>query len=140
MSLHAPDGWIPLISTSGVRAAIHRALKIRGYDPVARDPWYFPSMEDYVKLLVSAGFEPTHISLTPRITPLASGLYDWLELFTRHSFLKDIPEAEANVIMEEVVEHCRTDCQDASGKWAMVYMRLRFYAIKRPSDLPHEQQ
>lgn len=51
MSLHAPDGWIPLISTSGVRAAIHRALKIRGYDPVARDPWYFPSMEDYVKVI-----------------------------------------------------------------------------------------
>lgn len=126
-------------------------MRARGYDPEAHDPWYFPSMEDYVKvrgtnvwveptiltitytyyiqLLVSSGFRPTHMSLTPRITPLASGLYEWLELFVRHSFFKDLPDTEAREIMEEVVEQCRIDCQDKSGKWAMVYMRLRFSAI-----------
>lgn len=31
--------------------------------------------------------------------------------------------------MKEVEDRCRTDCQDASGKWAMVYMRLRFSAV-----------
>jgi len=35
---------------SSVRTAIHRVMRARGYDPVARDPWYFPSMEDYVKV------------------------------------------------------------------------------------------
>ncbi|KAF5382690.1 hypothetical protein D9615_002818 [Tricholomella constricta] len=34
----------------GVRGALYRALRSRGYDPVSRDPWYFPSMEDYVKV------------------------------------------------------------------------------------------
>lgn len=34
----------------GVRSAIHRALRERGYDPESVDPWYFPSMEDYVKV------------------------------------------------------------------------------------------
>lgn len=115
----------------GVRTAIHRVMKSRGYDPVACDPWYFPSMEDYVKLLVSSGFEPMHMSLTPRITPLASGLYDWLELFVRHSFFKDVPGEEVNEILEEIVEQCRVDCQDESGKWAMIYMRLRFSAVMK---------
>jgi hypothetical protein len=32
-------------------------------------------------------------------------------------------------MMDEVEEICRVDCQDKSGKWAMVYMRLRFSAI-----------
>ena len=33
----------------GVRSAVHRVLRDRGYDPEDLDPWYFPSMEDYVK-------------------------------------------------------------------------------------------
>ncbi|KAF9454829.1 S-adenosyl-L-methionine-dependent methyltransferase [Macrolepiota fuliginosa MF-IS2] len=113
----------------GIRAAIHRVLWANGYDPVTCDPWYFPSMEDYVELLASAGFTPTHMSLTPRITPLASGLYDWLDLFVRHSFLKNMSDTEAHEIMKEVVEQCRIDCRDGSGKCAMIYVRLRFSAI-----------
>ncbi|KAM6494122.1 S-adenosyl-L-methionine-dependent methyltransferase [Amanita muscaria] len=112
----------------GVRSALHRVLKERGYDPDALDPWYFPSMEDYVKLLVNASFEPTHLSLSPRVTPLKAGLYEWLNLFARPFFLKDVPGKEAEAILHEVVDMCRRDCQDESGKWAMVYMRLRFCA------------
>jgi len=32
-------------------------MRARGYDPVARDPWYFPSMEDYVKVFSFPGYE-----------------------------------------------------------------------------------
>ncbi|KAG5648389.1 hypothetical protein DXG03_004963 [Asterophora parasitica] len=113
----------------GVRGALHRALKTRGYDPVERDPWYFPSMEDYAKLLVNAGFTPKHLSLTPRFTPLPTGLGGWLEVFARHSLLAGIPDEQAKEIIEEVLDSCRVDCQDESGKWAMVYMRLKFSAI-----------
>ncbi|PFH53869.1 hypothetical protein AMATHDRAFT_136033 [Amanita thiersii Skay4041] len=113
----------------GVRSALHYALRKRGHDAERVDPWYFPSMEDYVKLLVSASFEPTHLSLTPRITPLSTGLFAWLNLFARPFFLQDLPDDQAEEVMQEVVEMCRRDCQDASGKWAMVYMRLRFSAI-----------
>lgn len=34
----------------GVRSALHHALRSRGHNPTLRDPWYFPSMEDYVKV------------------------------------------------------------------------------------------
>ncbi|KAF6757568.1 cyclopropane-fatty-acyl-phospholipid synthase [Ephemerocybe angulata] len=113
----------------GVRSALYAAVRSRGYDPALYDPWYFPSMEDYVKLLVTAGFEPTHMSLTPRITPLPAGLFEWLRLFARNSFLRIFDDAEAAKIIEEVVENCRVDCQDAGGNWAMTYMRLRFSAV-----------
>jgi hypothetical protein len=32
-------------------------------------------------------------------------------------------------MMEEVEQICKVDLQDASGKWAMMYMRLRFSAL-----------
>jgi hypothetical protein len=132
----------------GVRSALYSAIRARGHDPAAYDPWYFPSMEDYVKvssahtnatfqpvdhrcvqLLVTVGFEPTHMSITPRITPLPTGLYEWLRLFVRNSFLRAFDDEEADRIMGEVVENCRVDCQDATGNWAMTYMRLRFSAV-----------
>ena len=34
----------------GIRSALHRVLRERGHDPESVDPWYFPSMEDYVKV------------------------------------------------------------------------------------------
>jgi hypothetical protein len=69
------------------------------------------------------------MSLNPRITPLATGLYDWLDLFVRNSFLHQFSDEEASEIMKEVEDRCRRDCQDASGKWAMMYTRLRFFAV-----------
>ncbi|PPQ81268.1 hypothetical protein CVT25_015052 [Psilocybe cyanescens] len=119
----------------GVRSALHDVVRSKGRDPEDLDPWYFPSMEDYVKLLVTAGFEPTHISLTPRITPLPTGLYDWLNLFVRSSFLRDFTDEEASEIMRDVEERCRGDCRDASGKWAMMYTRLRFTAVLKPDEV-----
>ncbi|GLB38283.1 putative UAA transporter family protein [Lyophyllum shimeji] len=96
----------------GVRSALYGALRSRGYDPVARDPWYFPSMEDYVKILVTEGFTPTHLSLTPRVTPLPTGLSGWLQVFARTSLLAGLPEGEAREIMDEVLEVLRNSSVD----------------------------
>ncbi|KII86629.1 hypothetical protein PLICRDRAFT_163835 [Plicaturopsis crispa FD-325 SS-3] len=115
----------------GVRSAIHHVLKQRGYDPEKLDPWFFPSVDEYSELLQAASFRPTHVSLTPRFTPLSTpgGLGDWIRLFVRSSFLKDFSDAEADSIIDEVVEACRVSCMDGNGKWAMIYTRLRFVAI-----------
>ncbi|PPQ99187.1 hypothetical protein CVT26_014109 [Gymnopilus dilepis] len=118
----------------GVRAALHDVVRSKGRDPEEYDPWYFPSMEDYVKLLVTAGFEPTHISLTPRLTPLPTDMYDWLNTFARNTFLRDFSDEEASEIMREVQDRCRIDSRDASGKWALMYVRLRFSAIRKPDE------
>jgi len=113
----------------GIRGVLHRVLMQRGHNPVALDPWYFPSVDDYQQLLVSAGFTVTHISLSVRHTHLEQGLRGWLEVFVRNSFLKAFSAEEANAIMNEVSDACAVDCKDGAGNWAMIYMRLRFSAI-----------
>ncbi|KAE9402304.1 S-adenosyl-L-methionine-dependent methyltransferase [Gymnopus androsaceus JB14] len=113
----------------GTRSALKSVLKSRGYDGIERDPWFFPSPEEYTKLLETEGFKVDHISLTPRFTPLEAGLFNWLSTFVRGSWLKDLPEQETIEIMKEVEEICRVDNQDGNGKWAMIYVRLRFVAV-----------
>ncbi|KAK7048129.1 hypothetical protein R3P38DRAFT_2867546, partial [Favolaschia claudopus] len=113
----------------GIRSALHRAIKSRGRDPLSIDPWFFPSVEEYTKLLTAASFEPLQIILTPRITPLADGVRGWLEVFARKSILADFPDDEATNIIDEVEDVLRVDCQDREGNWSMVYTRLRFRAV-----------
>jgi hypothetical protein len=43
-------------------------MKARGYDPVARDPWYFPSMEDYVKVISFPVYEAVTEIHPPPVT------------------------------------------------------------------------
>ena len=50
-------------------------------------------------------------------------------MFARNSFLSDFNDEEADEIMKEVEEKCRVDCQDESGRWALMYARLRFSAV-----------
>ncbi|KAK7056613.1 hypothetical protein VNI00_002330 [Paramarasmius palmivorus] len=104
----------------GVRSALHLVTKRRGYDSTKLDPWFFPSPEEYSKLLKSQGFDVTHISLTPRFTPLPQGMMSWLRLFARNSWLSGIEEAEATDILKEVEDICRVDCQDGDGNWAFM--------------------
>jgi len=98
---------------TGVRSAIHRVLNKRGYDPKALDPWYFPSVAEYTKLLQESSFRPIHVSLNPRITLLpAGGLYAWFQTFVRHSFLKDLSDDEVETVIREVISDCEVDCRD----------------------------
>lgn len=46
----------------GVRSELHRCLKARNL-PV-NDPWYFPTTEEYKKLLEAQGFEVSYIGNT----------------------------------------------------------------------------
>ncbi|KAL0576219.1 hypothetical protein V5O48_005755 [Marasmius crinis-equi] len=112
----------------GIRSALHSVLERRRYDPKSLDPWYFPSPEEYSKLLSQHGFEVQHISLNPRLTPLPAGMEGWLEVFVRSSWLKNFDDEEAKEIMNEVEKICRVDCQDGEGNWSMTYVRLRFVA------------
>jgi hypothetical protein len=74
-----------------------------------------------------------HISLHPRLTPLIGPLIDWLQLFCRNSFLKGISDDEAETILNEVQDFCKIDCCDTQGNWSIMYVRLRFVAIKSPA-------
>jgi len=134
-----------------VRSALHSALRRRGYDPIARDPWYFPSTESYSKvqthflrvcafcadvvkkkkkLLISEGFEVVNISLVPRPTLLAGDVLGWLRLFAKNAtFFQGIDPDETDVILEEVADACEVDTKDMdSDRWMVMYVRLRVLA------------
>ena len=121
-----------LFSRVGIRAALHHVLRTRGHDPSLLDPWYFPSADEYKALLERQGFEVQSASLHPRLTPLSQGgLRGWMDLFGRKQFLGSFNDVEADQIMSEVEEMCGVDLKDSEGDWTVVYVRLRFAAIKR---------
>ncbi|KAG8851793.1 hypothetical protein FRB96_009068 [Tulasnella sp. 330] len=113
----------------GLRSALHIVLESKGMDAKSLDPWFFPSVQEYKTLLEKGGFQVTHISLNPRITPLPGRLIDWLRTFCRESFLADLNEAEAEELMLLVEDKCAVDMRDSDGGWSVMYARLRFVAI-----------
>lgn len=111
-------------------AALYAALKRRGIDGDAVNPWYFPTLEDYRARLESRGFDVISIALLPRPTPLPGDVTGWLETFAE-SFSRSLPEQEQPAFIEEVREALRPALCDLVGTWIADYVRLRFAAVKR---------
>lgn len=116
----------------GVRDAIHTALRKRGIDPVARDPWFYPTPDEYIGLLRSASLVPLQATLHPRATPFAD-LAGWIRLFGG-KFLEGIKSEDEPEFVNEVVASCRESgtCHWDEEKqlWYLDYVRLRIVAAK----------
>lgn len=44
--------------------------------------------------------------------------------------LAGLSDIEAEQVVEEVVKECETDMKDEKGNWFIMYVRLRFKAVK----------
>ena len=115
-----------------VKRALIDALKRRGIDGDALNPWYFPTVEDYSARLMRRGFAINYIALIPRPTPLPTEIIGWLETFAR-SFIAPLNANDRKVFLDEVRETLRPDLCDADGKWFADYVRLRF-ATGKPQN------
>lgn len=117
----------------GVRSALHSSISRSGLDPKKLDPWFFPSVTEFSRLLTENSlFQVSHISLNPRLTPLngSEGLERWLETFAG-SFLNAVEdEAVRKKVVNEVVQQCHIDMQAENGNWNVMYVRLRCKAQK----------
>ena len=112
-----------------IARAVAVALRRRGRDPEAANPWYFPNEGDYRCLLESRGFVVNQIALFPRPTALPGDLVAWLSTFAG-SFTAAVREGERLVFLQEVQEALRPVLCDAQGVWTVDYVRLRFAATK----------
>lgn len=116
----------------GVRDALHTALRKREIDPVARDPWFYPTPDQYIGLLKTAKLVPLQVSLHPRVTPFGD-LARWIRLFGG-KFLEGIKSEDEPKLVNEVVASCRESgtCHwDEEKKlWYLDYVRLRIIAMK----------
>ena len=112
-----------------VRSALHGALRRRGIDPLAIDPWYFPSAEDFSNLLVNSSFTVRSIEIIQRPTPLPGELLDWLEIFAQ-PFTNAIEKDHRQSFLDEVCRRSETALRDVDGRWTVDYVRLRFAAVR----------
>src|SRR5208337_2044054 len=95
-----------------IKRALIEALRRRGIDGDALNPWYFPTIEDYSARLARRGFAVRYIALIPRPTPLPTQINGWLETFTQ-SFMAPLAESERAAFIDEVREALRPDLCDS---------------------------
>jgi SAM-dependent methyltransferase len=114
-----------------IKRAIVEALRHRGIDGDALNPWYFPTVEDYSGRLTRHGFAVRYIALIPRPTPLPTEINGWLETFAQ-AFMAPLAGSDRAGCIDEVREALRPELCDSGGKWFADYIRLRFAA-----DKPH---
>ena len=110
---------------AAIRAALRESLSRRGLDAAARDPWFFPTREEYAALLERAGFTVASLELFPRPTPLPGDLAGWLETFAQ-PFLAGLESGERRAVIREVGEILRPQLYDPERGWSADYVRLRF--------------
>ncbi|KAF9430803.1 hypothetical protein BGZ76_000692 [Entomortierella beljakovae] len=117
------------MNVAEVRGCVHAALKRRGVDPEENDPWFFPGVKTYTRLLQENGFRVDYIELIPRLTALNTDIEGWLDTFG-FSFFKAFEgkEEERKAIMKEVQDDLKNSQDD--GVWYIMYVRLRFKATK----------
>ena len=115
---------------AAVREALHGALRRRGIDAAARDPWYFPTDGEYRRLLEAHGFEVAEIRLFRRPTPVPGSLTEWMHTFAA-AFLDPLDRQARQQVEEEVTAAAAPALRGADGAWTVDYVRLRFRAVRR---------
>jgi SAM-dependent methyltransferase len=116
-------------NVAAVRRALGDALKRRGLDADAVDPWYFPTPEDYRGRLEARGFRVDSMALIPRPTAIPGDIAGWIETFAE-SFLFAAPESERPAIVSDIAAAVAPGLRGADGSWSVDYVRLRFAALK----------
>jgi SAM-dependent methyltransferase len=110
---------------AAICTALRAALLRRGIDGEVRNPWYYPTGEDYASRLQTHGFTLEMIAVIPRPTILPTGMRAWLETFA-NPFVHDLTPEQRSEIFEEVCALLAPSLRDADGNWTADYVRLRF--------------
>ena len=112
---------------AAIRVALLAVLTARGIAAAKVENNQFFNAEEYRALLESEGFVVQEITLTPRPTPLPTGMAEWLKTF-RASVLAQVPSTERPAVIEQIVALLQPVLCDAQGNWTADYVRLRLIA------------
>jgi len=93
------------------------------------NPWYFPSVEEYTKLLESEGFSVEYIEIIPRPTPMED-IGNWLDIFA-NGVTSHLSVEQYEVFKKEVMEILKNKIYSEKEGWVLDYMRLRMKAVKK---------
>jgi ubiquinone/menaquinone biosynthesis C-methylase UbiE len=114
---------------AAIRVALLAVLTPHAIPAERIDNNLFFTSAEYRARLESQGFLVEQITLTPRPTPLPSGMADWLQTF-RSSVFEQLPASERPDAIEQIVRLLKPVLCDGEGNWTADYMRLRFVARK----------
>jgi SAM-dependent methyltransferase len=118
---------------AAIRTALQSVLATFGIDAEATADSFYPSPEQYRRLLEAAGFTVRSIALIPRPTPLPHGMEAWLNTFRNGVLDLLTPEDRAKAIAETIAL-LTPMLRDADGNWTADYVRLRFAAVRGSAD------
>ena len=93
------------------------------------NPWYFPSVAEYAKILNQAGFEINYLELIPRPTLLNTGIRGWLNVFA-NGITNHLNSDEQEIFINEVEKRLKPIIFSEDHGWVADYIRLRFKATK----------
>ena len=112
--------------------ALNNVLEEFGYpSPEKTNPWYYPSIGEYAKLLENKGFEVVYAVLFDRPTPLEgnAGIANWVQMFGSYFLSKLSAEQQNNTI--QAVQNCLQPILYRDGIWYADYRIIRVLAIKK---------
>ncbi|MBO1003012.1 class I SAM-dependent methyltransferase [Pseudogracilibacillus auburnensis] len=115
-----------------IRGIAEVLAKDYGINAAERNPWYFPSIGEYSRLLEEHGFTVTFAQLFDRPTLLPDGehgLNHWLDSFA-DDFFPEFSKEERTVICKKVKNEIQSDLYK-DGAWEVDYKRLRIVAKKK---------
>jgi SAM-dependent methyltransferase len=114
-------------NVAAIATAMRAVGAARNGNPELVAPWFFPTAEEYGRLLTKGGFMVREIALVPRPTLLKTGMEGWLRTFGR-SFFEQFEEPVRTEVLTEVIELLRPSLCDSKGVWTADHIRLRFFA------------
>jgi SAM-dependent methyltransferase len=115
---------------AAIRVALLAVLAAHGIPAEQIENNRFFTCAEYRARLENQGFLVEEITLTPRATPLPSGMAAWLQTF-RRSVLELLPQEDRVAAIEQIVALLKPVLCDREGHWTADYVRLRFRA-RRP--------
>lgn len=119
---------------AAVSTALRAILIKHGYQDLP-DDHYFPSAEQYARLLESVGFVGVEAKVIPRPTFLEAGMEAWLRTF-RNGLLErlEVPQDQYELIFNETADLLKPALFDPATGWWADYVRIRVSARKPTVD------
>ncbi len=113
-------------NVAAISSAMNAVGSMMGGDASLAFPWFFPTTDQYAKMLDKAGFKVNLIRSFYRPTPLPTEIRGWLETM-RAPFFEQFG-SEIETAYSRVIEALRPSLCDENGNWIADYVRLRFSA------------
>lgn len=93
-----------------------------------KNPWYYPSAQEYKKLLEENGFSVEYCELVPKPTRVVN-IDQWLDAFAA-TIVSSLTKEEKLKFKEQVKKILEPKLYTKENDWTIDYVRLRVKAIK----------